>query len=265
MFGISSLRPDNKYLRLIFLILVAGMLATWSHTPAYAAEPRIAFFRVVPIVEDGRRWYEFHWQVLGADRVRLFEDKREVPSRIQLRDGRFGWPDAMSGSFRQTLSRTARFTLLAEGSRGARIAESVVVDVRPARTDTSPPRDAAPQPRILTFAPASSRVRTGATVRFAYSVRGADHVRLYRDGRQVTRRDTARRGAGGSFSVRVGRTSTFRLVAAAGPNWDEKMVTVVVMQRPSPRPTSPRPTPPRPQRSDGCEGLPPAQQAKCGG
>jgi hypothetical protein len=124
-------------LLLVALVSVLGS-ALLGPVPALAEEPRIVFFRVDPTVRNGETWHEFHWEVLGVDRVRLFSDRGEMESRIQLDDGSFGWPASMPGALSMKLGLTPNcFRLVAEGPRGGRVEQTVAT--LPSVEQLSPP------------------------------------------------------------------------------------------------------------------------------
>jgi hypothetical protein len=169
-----TLRTAQKRLgRVTGTIGFALAFAFLSMSAGLADDPRIAFFRVVPTVLDGERWYEFHWEVLDADRVRLFSDKKEMGARIQLPDGSIGWPSSMSGSMRTKLTRPTTFTLLAEAGPGVRVTESVEIEV----ADAAPaPAPRSSGPKIDSFRVEPARVRPGQFVAFFWEVQGATSV-----------------------------------------------------------------------------------------
>lgn len=186
-----------------FPFLVALLAALWGS--AALAKPTIDFFRVVSVEIGGEQWYEFHWKVEGASRVRLFEDSRELESRIQLPDGSFGWPPSMNGSYRTKPSRSHRYQLVAEDARGASVTRRASVSVAERR----------PDPVIKSFRVSPDRVRPGDFVKFFWEVENARNIRLFDDKGEVPQRggwDLVERG---TSSISVSRTTTYRLIASA--------------------------------------------------
>lgn len=94
-----------------------GVLCAPATSQAQSGQPVIEVFRIEKVVRDGRRWLEFSWDVRNTDRVHLLQDGRAMESRIQLRDGSFGWPPNMPGGFRIGTD-AGNFTLVAQNPLG---------------------------------------------------------------------------------------------------------------------------------------------------
>ena len=80
------LRKSFCYLVLLFALLGAGAVQSDDSSGG----PEILLFRVLPTIDDGVHWHEFHWEVANTHRVRLFQNGTENPGRTQLSDGSMG-------------------------------------------------------------------------------------------------------------------------------------------------------------------------------
>jgi hypothetical protein len=155
----------------------------------------------------GEQWYEFHWEVVNTNRVKLFKDGREMRGRTQLRDGSIGWPLSMSGSLRSKLTRMTTFELVAENRAGKSASKNFTVKV----SAHAPPKEP-PAPRIVSFRVSPSTVKEGDWIKFFWVVENAKRIRLYDDVGEIDGRGWDLR-ENGAFSTTIRKTTTFRLLA----------------------------------------------------
>lgn len=121
------------------VLLLAFLGAGAVRSDDSSGRPEILLFRVLPTIDDGVHWHEFHWQVANTYRVRLFQDGSELHGRTQLSDGSLGWQMSMSGSMRMRLKVTATFQLVAEDQAGKSVSARQVAEVQAADELNKPP------------------------------------------------------------------------------------------------------------------------------
>lgn len=206
-FVVRRLAP---FVAILLAVVGPGLLAP---APALAEEPRIVFFRIVPMDRNGEIWHEFHWEVLDAERVRLFSDGREVESRSQLDDGSFGWRASMAGSMSMKLSSSRQFRLVAEGAGGARAERTVAVEVAATKPNPPPTPQIAARPEIKSFRASHRNAPRNKPVKLFWTTRNASAVSLFANGVEIeTQRDLATVEAAG-FQVSPDVTTSYLLIA----------------------------------------------------
>lgn len=82
--------------------------------------PRIISFELTPTTEEnyGGDWIEISWKTDRADRVRLYEDGREIEGRFQLSNGEYGWPLSLERGFKTQYDRNSIYKLVATNNHG---------------------------------------------------------------------------------------------------------------------------------------------------
>ena len=123
------------------LVVALSSNSLLAQTEPSSSAPRITSFRVVPVMVSGERWYAFHWDVVNADRVRLFQDGKEMRGRIQLPDGSVGWPPSMPGALQLELKATTTYELVAEHRAGPPARRTFTVNVARLPSPTRPPAE----------------------------------------------------------------------------------------------------------------------------
>ncbi|MEN8206774.1 MAG: RICIN domain-containing protein [Pseudomonadota bacterium] len=196
---------------LAFIILVTPTLIQAEQS---APLPTILSFEITPTtVEDlGGEWIEFSWQTKDTDRVRLYEDGREIKGRTRLPNGELGFPATLLGGFQSQHSESATFELVAENAHGKATKRIVV----PAAGVEPPP----PRPTIVSFGANPTTVEAGEEVKFYWEVKHAERVRLYDNHGEIKTRNRLPNGEygwplslSGEESMTQHKTTTYRLVA----------------------------------------------------
>ncbi|MFQ5467010.1 MAG: RICIN domain-containing protein [Kiloniellaceae bacterium] len=190
------------------ILLVGSSNALLAQTGPQSSAPKILLFRILPTMLDGEQWYEFHWEVMNTDRVRLLKNDREMRGRVQLPDGSIGWPLSMSGSLKSKLTKMATYELVAENRTGRSVSRKFTVKVAGAA-----PPEAPPAPRIASFQVSPARVKPGGSIKFFWVVENAESVRLYDDVGEIETIEGWNFREDGTVSTTINKTTTFRLWA----------------------------------------------------
>ena len=102
----------SHYPAIFRLALLVAIITGPEALQAQGAPPVIENYQIQRTSVSGRDGLAFTCEVRNVDRVRLLEDGREIPARIQLPDGSFGWPPSMPAF--KTTGTDGAFTLVAE-------------------------------------------------------------------------------------------------------------------------------------------------------
>lgn len=179
-------------------------------------KPNILSFKLIPMMVKGKLWYQYHWEITNADRVRLFKNGKEAPTRDDYRTGTdIGWPSSMS-SLRTRPSRTTTYRLFAENNAGENTSKEYVVDIKKAASKRSKtPKKKNLSAKIVSFKITPLKPSPGDFVKFHWDVKDANTVRLYDDIGEIDLKIKHRRSkvSNSWFSSTINETTTFRLEA----------------------------------------------------
>jgi len=96
-----------------------GVKLKGNGSPTAPVLPEILAFKITPQTGRPGDVVQFYWQTKGAQQVRLFDDVGEIMSRIELTNGRYGWPLAMNNEMQESLNKSTTYKLVATSKAGS--------------------------------------------------------------------------------------------------------------------------------------------------
>ncbi|MBL1321603.1 MAG: hypothetical protein COA63_011160 [Methylophaga sp.] len=179
-------------------------------------EPKILLFKLLPTIIKGEVWHQYYWEVVDADRVRLYKNGEEMLSRESHRTGtNVGWSNSMS-RLRTKLKNSATYRLYAENLLGESTFKEFTIDIKKSAAKVSKaPQNKKLPPKILSFRITPTMSNPGDWIQFHWDVEHADTVRLYDDLGEIDLRSEHQRDrvSNSWFSTTIDKTTTFRLEA----------------------------------------------------
>ena len=118
---------ENEHGKATKTIAVSAAGANPTPSPS---RPKIVSFRASPTMVEAGKDVKFFWEVKDAQTVRLYDNHGELESRIQLRNGTYGWPLTMPGAFSTTQNKTTTYTLTAKNRVGKTTRKTLTVRVK---------------------------------------------------------------------------------------------------------------------------------------
>ncbi|MBL4673872.1 MAG: hypothetical protein JKX81_16550 [Arenicella sp.] len=208
--------PTLIWRRLVAICVLPLLLMPYLALAHDTTEPKILMFKIIPEMVKGEMWYQYYWEVVDADHVKLYKDGKEVLSRESYSSGEdVGWSSSMS-NLRTKLNKSVTYRLYAENESGENTSKEFMVDIKRSFSEVSKkPQKKKLSPKILSFRVTPTMPNPGDFVQFHWDVENADIVRLYDDLGEIDLRTKHQRDRVNNswFSSTINETTQFRLEA----------------------------------------------------